>query len=234
MTVLATRPDPTAPARVPDAETDGCQPQRVLVVDEHEVTLAGLRAVLVTTPWVESCLVASSAEAALQVARRHHPQVVLVSASLGGRTGPELCRTLKEQAPHIKVVLMSGEGRVPAALALSLGAVAALSKHMSVGAIVGVLKRVAEGARVFPKGMTPTPAFQLSRRESDVLQHLAAGLSNPEMATVLNLSRHTVKQHTSAVYRKLGVRNRAEAASRAQELGLLAWGAGSREQRRAG
>ena len=59
-------------------------------------------------------------------------------------------------------------------------------------------------------------------RELDVLQHLASGLSNPEVAASLNLSRHTVKQHTSAVYRKLGVRNRAQAASRAQELGLVA------------
>jgi len=55
-----------------------------------------------------------------------------------------------------------------------------------------------------------------------VLQHLAAGLSNPEVAQQLNLSRHTVKQHTSVVYRKLGVKNRAQAASRAQELGLVA------------
>lgn len=233
MTVLDTRPDATASV-LTDTGVDDCQPQRVLVVDEHEVTLAGLRAVLVATPWVDTCFVANSAETALHVIRRHHPQVVLVSASLGGRSGPELCRALKEQAPYIKVVLMSGEGRVPAALALSLGAVAALSKHMTTAAITGVLKRVAEGARVFPKGMAPVSTFQLSRRESDVLQHLAAGLSNPEMATVLNLSRHTVKQHTSAVYRKLGVRNRAEAASRAQELGLLAWAPGSREQLRAG
>jgi two-component system response regulator DesR len=62
----------------------------------------------------------------------------------------------------------------------------------------------------------------LTARERDVLVHLARGLSNPEVASALNLSRHTVKQHTSAVYKKLGVRNRAEAASRAQRLGLAA------------
>ncbi|TDB85925.1 response regulator transcription factor [Actinomadura sp. KC216] len=213
---------------------DRCRPQRVLVVDEYELMQAGLRAVLADTSWVESCLVASSADAALQVVRRHQPQLVLVSASLGGRSGPELCRTLKERMPHIKVVLMSGEGRVPAALAISLGAVAALSKHMPRGAIISAMKRVAEGGRVFPKGSV-APEVQLSKRELDVLQHLASGLSNPETAAALNLSRHTVKQHTSAVYRKLGVRNRAEAASRAQELGLLVWGGTEREQlRRAG
>jgi DNA-binding NarL/FixJ family response regulator len=225
---------PPAPRQHGTDLADGCRAQRVLVVDEHEVTSAGLRAVLADLPWVESCLVASSADAALRIARRHHPQIILISASLGGRSGPELCCTLKEQTPHIKVVLMSGEGRIPAELALSLGAASALSKHMSIGAITSLVKQVAEGARVFPKAPTPAPSLRLSRRESDVLQHLAAGLSNPEMAIVLNLSRHTVKQHTSAVYRKLGVRNRAEAASRAHGLGLLAWKAGSREQARAG
>ena len=123
--------------------------------------------------------------------------------------------------PYIRVVVMSGDGQLSAPLAASLGAVAALSKNMTRGALLSALKRVVEGGRVFPKS-PPAPETQLSKRELDVLQHLAAGLSNPETASTLNLSRHTVKQHTSAVYRKLGVRNRAEAASRAQELGLIA------------
>jgi DNA-binding NarL/FixJ family response regulator len=209
---------------------DRCQPQRVLVVHEHELIAAGLRAVLAEEHWIESCLVVGSAEAALPVARRYHPQLVLVSTSLGGRSAPELCGTLTQRLPHIKVVLLSGEGRVSAALALSLGAVSALSTHLPAAVLVSALGRIAEGARVFPKGAS-CPDDRLSRRESDVLQHLASGLSNPEVAARLNLSRHTVKQHTSAVYRKLGVRNRAEAASRALELGLLLRG---EQQRRAG
>lgn len=220
MTIVA---NPQAEVSCPAAERewhDGIRPQRILVVDEHPLLLAGLRAVLTEAPWVENCLVADSAEAAMQIARRHYPQVVLVSTSLGGRSGPELCRTLRERMPHVRVVLMFGDGRMPAALASSLGAVAALSKNMAPGAILMSIKHVAEGGRVFPKGTT-TPAAKLSRRELDVLHHLADGLSNPETAASLKLSRHTIKQHTSSVYRKLGVRNRAEAASRAQELGLL-------------
>lgn len=216
-----------------DQTKDGCRPQRVLVVDELELMQAGLRSVLASAPWVHGCLVAGSAEIALQMVRRYQPQLVLVSTSLGGRSGPELCRTLRERMPHIKVVLMSGDGQVSAALAASLGAVAALSKNMTRGALLMALKRVADGARVFPK-VSASSEVKLSRRELDVLQHLASGLSNPETAATLNLSRHTVKQHTSAVYRKLGVRNRAEAASRAQALGLIAWGARtSAEQLRA-
>lgn len=198
----------------------GCQPQCVLVVNEHELLRAGLRAVLLNEKWVDSCLVASSAETAWQVARAHHPGLALVSTSLQGKSGIELCRLFKQQMPYVRVVLLSTEGRVPAASALAHGAVASLSLHMPAAAMVAAVKRVAEGARVFAKEAPPAPV-QLSRRELDVLQHLASGFSNPEVAVSLNLSRHTVKQHTSAVYRKLGVRNRAQAASRAQELGLL-------------
>ncbi|GCD88130.1 response regulator transcription factor [Nocardioides sp. LS1] len=251
MTLVATRdaePEPTTLAdTAPSSEralpqlppvdqqewTDGIRPQRVLVVDEHALLTAGLRAVLREAPWVESCLTAPSAEAALHVARRHYPQLVLVSTSLGGRSGPDLCRTIRQSMPHVKVVLMFGDGRVPAALAASLGAVAALSKNMSPGAILIAIRHVAEGGKVFPKGQ-PGPTVKLSRRELDVLRLLASGLSNPETAESLQLSRHTIKQHTSSVYRKLGVRNRAEAASRAQELGLLGWTPPADPQLRAG
>ena len=64
-------------------------------------------------------------------------------------------------------------------------------------------------------------ALGLSDRERDVLELMASGATNPEIAEQLHLSKHTVKEHTSAVYRKLGVRNRTEAVQRAQRLGLL-------------
>ncbi|CAJ1511077.1 response regulator transcription factor [[Mycobacterium] burgundiense] len=200
---------------------DGCMPQRVLVVDEHPLVRAGLRAVLAGAPWVTSCLVAASAAAAWQVVQQRRPQLVLISASLGGRSGFALCRALKERIPDLKIVLMSEEAPVSAALARRHGAVASLPKQLPAAAMIDAIKRVVEGGRVFPKDPAPSAA-RLSKRELDVLQHVASGLSNPEVAVRLNLSRWTVKQHTSAVYRKLGVRNRAEAASRAQQLGLIA------------
>lgn len=199
---------------------DACRLQRVLVVDENELVQAGLRSILVDEPWVASCLMASSAEIAWRVAQRHHPQLVLVSTSLGGRSALELCHVFRERMPHVRVVLMSGEGRVSAAMGKLNGAVASLSKQMPRQVVTSALKTVADGAKVFPRD-TGSPAIRLSPRELDILQHLATGLSNPEVAAALSLSRHTVKQHTSAVYRKLGVRNRAQAASRAQSLGLI-------------
>lgn len=197
-----------------------CPLQRVLVVDENELVQAGLRAILVDESWVASCLTAPSADIAWRVAQRHHPQLVLVSTSLGGRSALELCREFRNRMPHVRVVLMSGVGRVSAAMGMLNGAVASLSKQMPRQVLASVLRKVAEGTKIFPKD-SGNPAVRLSPRELDILQHLAEGLSNPEVAASLSLSRHTVKQHTSAVYRKLGVRNRTQAANRAQELGLL-------------
>lgn len=209
-----------AVAGVSESGTE-CQPQRVLVVDENELMQAGLRSVFLEARWVTACFVASNAEVAMHVIRRRQPHIVLVSATLGGTTGPELCHWLKENMPHIKVALTAA-GRVPGALAVSLGAVAVLSKQMPRGAVLAAVKRVADGERLLPR-RTAASTLHLSKRELDVLHHLAAGLSNRETAATLNLSAHTVKQYTSALYRKLDVRNRAEAASRAQQLGLLLW-----------
>ena len=199
-----------------------CRPQRVLVVDDNELTQAGLRAVLGREAWVESCLGAASLESAWSIAQRQHPQIVLLSTSIQGRPGVELCRAFQEHMPYVKVVLLSGDGTVPTSLAQAYGAVGLLTKQLPVAGIVASVRRVAEGGRAFPKGLSKPDSVQLSRRELDVLQHLVSGASNLEVAARLNLSRHTVKQHTSVVYRKLGVRNRAEAASRAHMLGLVA------------
>src|SRR5580765_3316212 len=171
-------------------QLDRCQQQRVLLVEEHELLLAGLRSVLMDQPWVSSCFVATSAESAWQVAQRYKPQLVLVSTSLGGRTGIDLCRAFKARMPYVRVFLMTGEGRVSAALGLLHGAAGALSKQMPTAALVAALERVAGGARIFPKAAT-SAGTRLSARELDVLQQLSSGLSNVEVAASLNLSRHT-------------------------------------------
>lgn len=200
---------------------DRCCPQRILVVDEHELVQAGMRAVLANESWVSACFVAGSAPVAWEVARRHQPQLLLLSMSLHGRSGLELCRVFKQRTPYLKVLLTSADGRVSASLASAYGADGFVPLSMPAAGISAVIRRVAEGGRTFPKQSYDVLSSQLSRRELDVLRLLVSGASNPEAAVTLCLSKHTVKQHTSSVYRKLGVRNRAQAASRARELGLV-------------
>jgi DNA-binding NarL/FixJ family response regulator len=194
---------------------------RVLVVDDHDVVHWGLRSLLSSQPWVERCLAAHSGEEAVALAKRYDPHVALVDLFLGGESGAEVCERLIEHCPQLKVLLISGAGRISAAAARSAGATGFIPKDWSGGDVANAVRMVALGMSVFEPGDEPAP-HGLSEREREVLELIATGATNGEIASRLYLSPHTVKEHTSSVYRKLGVRNRAEAVQRAQRLGLTA------------
>jgi DNA-binding NarL/FixJ family response regulator len=197
------------------------QDQRILVVDDHEIVRAGLRSVLAGLDWVSRCVGAENCAEAVEMTRRYEPQVALVDLYVAEESGLEICKALVEADPTVKVLLMSGAGCLTPAVARAAGASGFVTKGWPVERLVEAVRLAAQGRLVFVKQAEDRSAADLlTARERDVLRELARGLSNPEVANELNLSRHTVKQHTSALYRKLGVRNRAEAASRAQQLGL--------------
>jgi DNA-binding NarL/FixJ family response regulator len=195
----------------------------ILIVDDHEVVRVGLRSLLARVDWVARCVGAGGGNDAVQMVNRYEPHVALVDLCVGEESGLDICRSLRAARPTMNVLLMSGAGRITPAVARAAGAHGFVSKDWKAGAMIEAVRLAAVGRPVFVRGDDERVAAEsLTRRERDVLIHLARGLSNPEVAAVLNLSRHTVKQHTSAVYKKLHVRNRAEAASRAQRLGLAA------------
>ena len=196
--------------------------RRILVVDDHALVHVGLRALLAQQPWVERCLAAEDADRAIELCDTYSPHVALVDLFIGETMGVQLCRRLCARQPGIRVLLMSGTGRVSTAVARAAGARGFMSKEWSAEATVTAVFRVAEGQTVFSRAPEAAPHTPLSRRETDVLVRMAAGQSNDEIAETLFLSPHTVKQHTSAIYRKLGVRKRIEAVRRAESLGLLA------------
>jgi DNA-binding NarL/FixJ family response regulator len=192
---------------------------RVLVVDDHDVVHWGFRLLLARQPWVERCLAARDAEEALELTRRYEPHVALVDLFLGDSSGAELCAALREQSPGTRVLLISGAGRISAPAAKAAGASGFVSKEWPGDDVARAVRMVAKGMTVFE----PTPDTAqtgLSGREREVLDLIASGATNPEIAAQLHLSPHTVKEYTSAIYRKLSVRNRAEAVQRAQRLGL--------------
>ena len=194
---------------------------RVLVVDDHDVVHWGLRSLLSSQPWVERCLAAHSSDEAVELAKRYDPHVALVDLFLGGESGAETCERLIEACPQIKVLLISGAGRISIAAARAAGASGFVPKDWSGGDVANAVRMVAIGMSVFEPGRETVPAG-LSGREREVLELIATGATNGEIASRLYLSPHTVKEHTSSLYRKLGVRNRAEAVQRAQRLGLTA------------
>jgi DNA-binding NarL/FixJ family response regulator len=103
-------------------------------------------------------------------------------------------------------------------VARAAGAAGFISKDWSAVDVVRAVRRVSQGHEVFAEAPLDSP---LSEREQEVLSLIATGSTNKEIAGHLHLSPHTVKEHTSAIYRKLGVRNRAEATRQAQRLKIL-------------
>ena len=193
---------------------------RVLVVDDHEVVHWGLRLMLGEQPWVERCLSARNAEEAAQLAARYEPHVALVDLFVGQESGAEICERLRSLSPRTNVLLISGAGRISPNAARAAGAAGFISKDWPAADIAGAVRMVGLGMTVFRPHEAPQGP-PLSDREREVLEAIASGATNREIAGSLYLSPHTVKEHTSTLYRKLGVRNRAEAVQKAQRLGLI-------------
>ena len=194
---------------------------RVLVVDDHDVVHWGFRLMLGEQPWVARFLSARTGDEAIELARRHTPQVALVDLFLGVESGADICERLRKASPATRVLLISGAGRISASAARSAGASGFVSKDWDAGDVARAVRMVGLGMTVFEPQAERADGL-LSPREREVLDLIASGATNPEIADCLFLSTHTVKEHTSALYRKLKVRNRAEAVQRAQRLGLIA------------
>jgi DNA-binding NarL/FixJ family response regulator len=192
---------------------------RVLVVDDHDVVHWGFRLLLERQSWVERCVTAGGAAEAIAQARRLRPDVALIDLLLQDESGAELCEELHSALPDTHILLISGVGSISPAVARRAGASGFVSKELGAGDIVKAVRMVALGMEVF--GRSEERPGPLSGREREVVVLIAAGATNREIAQRLYLSPHTVKEHTSAIYRKLGVRNRAEAVKRAQRLGII-------------
>jgi two-component system response regulator DesR len=194
---------------------------RVLVVDDHDVVHWGFRVLLGQQPWVERCLAARTGAEALELTRRWQPHVALVDLFLAGESGADVCAAIRVQSPTTRVLLISGAGRMSPAAAKAAGASGFVSKDLDATELARAVQQVGQGMTLFPP-KADQPAPLLSEREREVLELIGAGSTNREIAQRLYLSPHTVKEHTSALYRKLGARNRAEAVQLAQRIGLLA------------
>jgi DNA-binding NarL/FixJ family response regulator len=202
------------------APLDGAPPASavdVLVADGADATRAGVMVALRQEPWVALCHGVRCAEDTLRIARRTQPDVALVGTFRGG-DGVELSRALTAANPSLRtVVIREDEAPAPDVIrrARASGVVLKRWDATRVAAAVRAVCADAVAARDQAMGDCVSP------REREVLRVLVTGATNAEIAGRLGLSPHTVKQHTVSIYRKLGVRNRAAAAGRAEAFGVV-------------
>jgi DNA-binding NarL/FixJ family response regulator len=208
------RSDP-APHRA--AETADPHAVRALIVDAHEATRLGFAMVLRRQPWIARCFLAADQNEAAALAARHRPEVALLDISEIGPFAGTSTERLRESHPGIAIVLTSRCSSTPPAPPRTLGAAAFLPAGAASSELVAAVRAAVLALDYEP----PTPtnaAVALSDRERDLLALISQGATNREIATQLHLGPDAVKKNASALYRKLRVRNRTEAAQRAADI----------------
>jgi DNA-binding NarL/FixJ family response regulator len=193
----------------------------LLVVEDQAVVSWGFRYVLSQVPWITRCLQAKDHDEAEQMARRYEPNVALVDLDLGADSGLDTCAMVRASCPHAQILLMSTAPSVPDRALRAAGAAGFISKSWPIDDIVSVIRVVGLGLSFRAPVTESAGETRLSEREHDVLARIANGETNREIAAVLLLSPHTVKQHASAAFRKLNARNRTDAVQRARRLGIV-------------
>ena len=202
------------------------KPARILLVDDHAVVRAGLRSMLVNLPEFEVVGEGANGRECLDLCRRLSPSVLLLDMRLPDTSGTELCRQLKAEQPGLAVVFLTSFSDDQTVLAaLEAGADGFLLKEVDgqdiAAAIRGALKGISVMAPVVSEVVLKVGRGQLeprsrldnlTRQERRVLELVATGITNKEIADKLNLSDGTVRNHLSVVFDKLGVQSRAEAA----------------------
>lgn len=190
-----------------------------LVVDAHEPTRLGLALLLRRQRWVGACWLAAGSEEALALTRRHRPDVAILDVSDTGPFAGVVTKQLRAAHPGVEILLSSRCRSSLGAPPASLGAAAFLPAGTASETILAAVRAaLVSGAKLVvpgPQPERPEDPSGLSEREREILALLSTGATNREIAERLHLGPDSVKKAATALYRKLGVRNRTEAAQRA-------------------
>jgi DNA-binding NarL/FixJ family response regulator len=196
---------------------------RVVVADDHGLVRSGVRALLASSD-VDVVAEAKDGRELLSRVREHRPAIALVDLSMPLLDGFEAIRRIPFVSPETRVIVLSMHGDERYAdRAGRLGSWAYLTKDEAPDRLIDVIRRVAGGERLLAPGEAESDL--LSPREREVLQLIAEGKKNAEIASIMNRSVHTVRNHRARLMRKLGVRSAAALVAAAAARGLVELGA---------
>ena len=214
---------------------------RLLLVDDQVLFLESLQTVIKTTAEdLEVVGIAANGKTAIDLALEQEPDIILMDVRMPDMSGVECTRIIKEQLPGVHIMMLTTFDDDEYVLqALSLGAVGYILKDVHTGYLINAIRSVHKGgvliapkvARKLVAKLNPAGEGQavsarqtiletLSSREQEVLQQIAKGYSNKEIAQNLFIAEQTVKNYVSVIYSKLGVHDRTQALRLAIEAGF--------------
>ncbi|HXO28462.1 MAG TPA: response regulator transcription factor [Thermoanaerobaculia bacterium] len=200
---------------------------RVLSVDDHPLLHEGLATVLDHQPDMLLVAAAASGHEAIQRFREHQPDVTLMDLRLPDMSGIDALIAIRTDFPGARIIMLTTfEGDVDIQRALAAGASGYLLKSMPPGDLVEAIRHVHAGKKRIPPWVAAQLAEHfsdetLTRREVEVLQQLASGSRNREIADRLGITEETVKVHVKHVMEKLGAKDRTAAVAIAIRRGII-------------
>lgn len=200
---------------------------RILIADDHFIVRMGLVGLMNTEPDLEVVAEAADGAQAVELFRRHKPDLAVLDMRMPVKNGIETTRELCASHPNARILILSAfDGDDEIHKALEAGAQGYVLKNSTGEKLVPAVRAVAAGQRWVPKEvasrLTARNLFEeLTARELQVLQQLARGLSNKEIADFFNITEYTAKDHLKSILGKMRVADRTEAVTAAIQRGII-------------
>jgi DNA-binding NarL/FixJ family response regulator len=200
---------------------------RILVADDHFIVRIGIVSLVDTEPDMEVVGEAADGAQAVEQYNRLKPDLILMDLRMPLKSGIEATAEIRRKHPEARVLMLTTfDGDEDIHRALEAGAHGYVLKSATGAALIPALRAVAAGEKWIPEDvaarLSAREMFQeLTPREVQVLQHLAKGLANKEIADALNISDHTAKDHISNIISKLRVVDRTEAVTTGLQRGII-------------
>jgi DNA-binding NarL/FixJ family response regulator len=200
---------------------------RVLCVDDHRIVREGIAALIGQQPDMEVAAAAGTGEEALVLFRRHHPDVVLMDLQLPGQSGLETIRAIRKEDNDARIIVLTVyRGEEDIFRALQEGAATYLLKDSLFDDLANRIREVQSGTTRLPPEVEARLEERrthkiLSARELEVIELIARGMRNKEIAAELGISEETVVVHIRHLFAKLGVKDRTAAVGVAIRRGFI-------------